>query len=149
MKKIFILSLFCLFSVFSFSQEKIENATAEVKINISKVMSNNGVIYVLVYESPIGFPHETNFARGLYAINVLTTPTSSLELDGLPYGDYVFLVIHDQTRSGFPQISRTQIPKQPFGISNVFKLPFFMPKWDDAKVTINQPEMVLDIALFY
>lgn len=149
MKKILILTLFILFSLLSFSQEEKENTSAEVKINISKVMSNNGIIYVLVYESPIGFPNETNFARGLYSINVLSTPTSTLELDGLPYGDYVFLVIHDQTRTGFPQISRTQIPRQPFGISNVFKLPFFMPKWDDAKVTIDQPEMVLDIALFY
>lgn len=148
MKKFLLLSLFCLITAISYSQDTTRSI-AEVKINVTDVRSNNGVIYVLVYESPIGFPHETNFARGLFVINVLETPTSSLELEGLPYGDYVFLVIHDQTRSGFPQINRTQVPRQAFGISNVFKLPFFMPKWDEAKVTIDQPEMVFDIKLFY
>lgn len=125
------------------------DSVADLRIQIQDVRTNNGVIYVVLYNTPIGFPNETDKARGFFSITAVEAPITTLDLDGVDYGEYVVLVIHDERRYGMPPIQRTEVPKQPFGFSNLYSIPFFMPKWEKVAFKIDQPEVIMDVKMLY
>jgi|GEM_PF-4837088 len=147
MKKL-VISL-CLIFVCFLGWSQPNDSTAELRIQIQDVRTNNGQIYVILYNTPIGFPQETEKARGFYAISSVSTPVSTLDLDGINYGEYALLVVHDERRVGMPSIQRTEVPKLPFGFSNLYSLPFFMPKWEKVVFTLDKPEVIMDVKMLY
>lgn len=147
MKKLFPLLLLLVIPFFTKAQSA--ESVAKVRIQVKDVRTNNGEIFIILYNTPIGFPNETGKARGIFTIAAVESPVSVLDLDGIDYGEYVIMAIHDENRRGIPAIKRTEIPRLPFGFSNLYTLPFFMPKWEKVAFTIDKPEVVMDVKLLY
>lgn len=64
-----------------------------------------------------------------------------------PAGAYAASVFHDVNENGELDTGFMYIPKEPYGFSNDAKARFGPAKWEDAKVTVGDEDLAVEIQL--
>jgi uncharacterized protein (DUF2141 family) len=110
-------------------------------ITAEGVSSSKGVVGVLVFNSPQGWP--TDNARAFRAVAVPAHPGSvEIHISDLPPGDYAAVVLHDLNQNR--KLDRTWYgkPKEQWGMSENPPVHFSAPGFDKARFTLDRDEII-------
>lgn len=109
-----------------------------------------GVIAILVFKDKKGFPnrHDKAFLKARFPVT--NEGAISCMVTNLPYGEYSISVLHDVNDNykadkmlGFGP------PKEPVGLSNVYKKPLRQPKFKKTLFTFDAETEEISVPLFY
>ncbi|HEV2247683.1 MAG TPA: DUF2141 domain-containing protein, partial [Terriglobia bacterium] len=110
-------------------------------ITAEGVSSSKGVVGVLIFNSPQGWP--TDNARAFRAVAVPAHPGSvEIQISDLPPGDYAVVVLHDLNENR--KLDRTWYgkPKEQWGMSENPPVHFSAPGFDKARFTLDRDETI-------
>jgi len=110
-------------------------------ITAQGVSSSKGVVGVLVFNSPQGWPADN--ARAFRAVAVSAHPGSvEIQVPDLPPGDYAAVVLHDLNENR--KLDRTWYgkPKEQWGMSENPPVHFSAPGFDKARFTLDHDETI-------
>ncbi|WP_179333069.1 DUF2141 domain-containing protein [Winogradskyella costae] len=125
-----IASIF-LISLISFQLEAQANYT--VTVNVVEADSNNGKMFIALYNSEIGFL-ETTY-KG--TMNNIKNKSCTVTFDDIPEGIYAVSVFHDENDNGKFDTNFFGIPNEDYGCSNNAKGFMGPPQWSDAKFELK------------
>lgn len=129
MIRIILTSFLTLLSfAFSFAQE-----THSVTVNFNGMKSNEGKLYVALYNS------KDNFLKQPYKGEIVAIKDlkATAVFDNLPVGTYAISTFQDINENGKMDTNFFGIPKEPIGTSNDAKGFMGPPKFKKAKFSVN------------
>lgn len=127
-----------LLGVFS---DTLAQSNANIAIEISNIKSDEGKLYVALYDQ------EGNWLNEMYtgAIGTIRNNKSSVVIENVPPGVYAISMFHDQNDNQKLDMNFMGIPKEPTACSNNAKGSFGPPKWEDAKFAVKSEPLNLQI----
>lgn len=114
-----------------------------IEVNISDFETNEGKVYVALYNSEETFLKE--YTVGL--IGEITNLKSTVTFEGIENGIYAISVFQDKNSNGVLDTNFMGIPSEPTGTSNNAKGYFGPPKFEDAKFEVKEEKIQLNINL--
>ena len=144
----FVLILSLCFVLFSFNKEgEVIDMDSTLKIQLSNIRNDEGVVYVFVYCYENQYPYEpykyykfkkTNVKNGLLSLNI----------KGLDQNKEYAITLIDDENSNDDLDRWLGLPKEGFGFSNNVKPLFSLPKYSDLTFEYNSSK-VLNVKLQY
>jgi len=124
-----------------FAQEHKQNNT--VVVNITNLESNNGNVFIAIYNS------EKNFLnKGFKSFQTkIKNNSCKVVFKDIPNGTYAISMFHDENENNKMDTNFIGIPKEGYGCSNNAKGFMGPPKWEDAKFQINDESIIQHIKL--
>ena len=116
----------------------ILQAQNSVEVSITDFDSNDGTIYISIYDSEKNFL-DKGFISKKSKIN---NQTADFSFTDLPEGEYAISCYHDEDDNGKMNMIMGMIPLEDYGTSNNAKGRFGPPKWEDAKFKVSNGEIV-------
>lgn len=133
--------LILIISLLSFTV-KAQN-TSIIVVNISGFESNEGKVYVALYDSA-----DTFLAKHVEGqVGELSDLKSTVTFEGVENGTYAISVFHDENGNGKLDTGMFGIPSEPVGTSNNAVGFFGPPKFVDAKFEVTGEKIELNINL--
>ncbi len=128
--------------VFSINIGNAQKSEKDIKITITNVASNNGTIQIGLYNN------EANFLNKTYRSITVKAKEGNVEASfkNVPTGEYAISLYHDADDNKKLN-TILGIPTESYGTSNNAKGNFGPPKWEDARFTIKDKEIVQSISL--
>jgi uncharacterized protein (DUF2141 family) len=121
--------------------------TATLTITVDNVRNSKGVVGVLVFRSPQGWPEKVD-----HAIRSIAVPAhpgiTTLALYDLPSGTYAVVALHDENENMRLDKSFFGMPKEGWGMSNNPKARASAPSFSRARFALEK-EARLQIHLNY
>ncbi|GAA4815889.1 DUF2141 domain-containing protein [Litoribaculum gwangyangense] len=125
---------------FSFAQE---NKNQNVTVNVSNLNSNDGKVFIAIYDSKDSFLN-----KGFKSyVTKIENYSCSLTFENIPSGNYAISLYHDENDNNKMDSNFMGIPKEDYGCSNNAKGFMGPPKWEDAKFEINNKPVIQNIQL--
>lgn len=119
------------------------NESYDVVVNISNLNSNEGKVFVAIYDSKESF-----LGKGLkYTSIKIENNTCSTTFKDIPNGTYAISMYHDENDNDKMDTNFLGIPKEDYGCSNNAKGFMGPPKWEDAKFQINNQSIIQNIKI--
>lgn len=135
-----ILCLLALSLTTAFAQEQTGQ---DVVVNISNLNSDNGKVFVALYDSK-----NTFLSKGLRSKQVKSNNKAcTVTFTNVPKGIYAISLYHDENDNKIMDKNSWGAPKESYGCSNNAKGFFGPPKWEDAKFTISNKNITQNIKL--
>ncbi|MBV1922949.1 MAG: DUF2141 domain-containing protein [Flavobacteriaceae bacterium] len=132
-----------LYLTFLFSGIIIQ-AQNTVEVNITDFDSNDGTVYISIYDSEENFLEKGFVSKKSDVVNQEASFTFTELVDGV----YAVSCFHDEDDNGKMNMIMGMIPSEDYGTSNNAPARFGPPKWKDAKFEVKGGEIVkLDIKL--
>jgi uncharacterized protein (DUF2141 family) len=110
-------------------------------ITATGVSNANGVVGVLIFNSPRGWPNDN--AHAFRAVAIPSQRGSvTISLPALPSGSYAVVVLHDENQNR--RLDRTWfgLPKEQWGMSNNPPVHFSAPNFKQARFTLTHDEKI-------
>jgi uncharacterized protein (DUF2141 family) len=124
--------------------------TSTVTVKVKGIRNAKGKIGVVLYGSSEGFPLDPSNAAARKQVDVdPKTMTATVVFDKLPQGTYAATVLHDENLVGKMEFDSQGMPLEGYGISNNPDSSSGPPSFDDSKFKVDQPDVVLEIAMVY
>lgn len=142
MKAIFVLLL----STFLLSFTGGSSTDSNLKVKVEGIKNLEGKIGILVFNEEKGFPERVDNAILEKEIEV-TSATMEIDLGSLPYGKYAIALIHDRNSNKILDKNFLGIPKEPFGFSNVERLFFGPPSFQEASIFFDEKNKIAKVKL--
>ena len=118
----------------------------KIKILVSNIDHNKGIIHYGIYDNAEFFPNEKGKLLGGFK-NVSDVVKTGITIDDLKESNYAVAIYHDQN-SNNEFDTFFAIPKEKYGFSNNAKVFFGPPKFDDASIFVGENETIeIDIEL--
>jgi uncharacterized protein (DUF2141 family) len=117
-------------------------------IRLSGFHSDEGQVLLTVYRGEDGFPGDPDRAWKRIVAKI-SGGRASVDLQGVPPGDYAIAVVHDENANNALDTSWIGIPKEGIGTSNNAKGRMGPPKYRDAKFTVTAAGAVQSIKMLY
>lgn len=115
-----------------------------VEVSITDFDSNDGFVYISLYDSEANFLEKGMVSKKSEINNLEAVFTFS----EIPDGEYAISCYHDEDNNGKMNMIMGMIPSEDYGTSNNAPARFGPPKWKDAKFEVSKGEIVkLDIKL--
>ncbi len=111
-----------------------QSRTAKLTIVVEQVRNSVGVVGVLIFGSPNGWPEDVGAAIRRKAVPAHAGVTS-LDFDDLAHGEYAVVVLHDENENMKLDKNFLGIPKEGWGMSNNPKAHSHAPKFTQAQFT--------------
>ena len=112
------------------------NKNPQLTIEIQNIEVLKGNIEISVYNKSDKFLKEgASFKK--YSIPVKNT-TETIIIDDLPKGEYAFILYHDKNSDGTLNLNFLGIPKEPLGFSNIAKLKYAKPTFEECKFSLSE-----------
>ncbi|MDO7173954.1 DUF2141 domain-containing protein [Mariniflexile sp. AS56] len=141
MKNLIKIIFLSLFSVIALSAQ--ESKQNDVTVVISNLDSNNGKVFVALYNSKSTF-----LAKGIKSgIKKIENNSCTITFKDVPNGTYAVSMFHDENDNRKFDTIIFGIPKEDYGCSNNAKGFMGPPKWEDAKFQINNESIIQQIRL--
>lgn len=137
------LFLFIFLSSFSSTNDVLKGSIA---VELSGIQKVSGEIGILVFDQSNGFPSDKKTAI-LQKVVPVSGINMLIELDELPYGEYAIALVHDVNANKKLDKNFWGIPSEPFGFSNVDKVYFGPPKFEEAKTKLFAKQQRISIKL--
>ncbi|MEX0883480.1 MAG: DUF2141 domain-containing protein [Cyclobacteriaceae bacterium] len=117
-----------------------------MQISIIGIGSDEGLVQVLVFNGPEGFPD-----KPAKTIKNLSAPikdaVSNLSVKGLKPGRYAVAVFHDHDGDGKMRTGLFGIPKDAYGFSNNARSTFSAPSFESAAFEVGNNNVNISIDL--
>lgn len=117
-----------------------------ILIEVKGIEKMSGEIGILVFDQANGFPSNEEKAV-LRKVVPVSDIEMLIELDELPYGEYAIALVHDVNANQKLDKNFWGVPSEPFGFSNVNKVYFGPPKFEEAKTTLSSKQQTIAINL--
>ncbi len=134
MRRIIIISLV----VFSFGSLAAQNAS--IRLKITGIKNNDGVVRIGIYNSEQSFLEEKKVAGG--AVIEKLKQQVSYVFDSLPSGNYAIAVWHDENNNQKLDTNILGMPVENYGFSNNKFGTFGPPGFDEVAVTLKPGKIV-------
>lgn len=142
MKTFFILSCSLIFLNFITPREE----TGTLQVTITGIATEEGLIRAALFQGEEGFPDDQSKAFRTASAEAAEDKVV-LTFEGLPFGDYALSLLHDENENGKMDTNLFSYPKEAYGISNNPQIMFNMPSFEEAKVTLEEPQKKILIHL--
>jgi uncharacterized protein (DUF2141 family) len=127
-------------SSFSFAQN---NNNQDITVNISNLNSNDGKVFVGLYNTKESFLN-----KGYkYLSTEIKNHSTMVTFKDVPNGIYAISMYHDENDNDKMDSNFLGIPKEDYGCSNNAKGFMGPPKWEDAKFEVNNKTVIQNIQL--
>ncbi len=149
MKKLllFLTLLFC-FTALTISKETPKSKTGRIIVEITNIESEEGQVLSHLFDNEDDFP--TNSRRAvMWRSGKPENGKCTLIFDDIPYGEYAFTTHHDANKNYAMDKTWLGFPDEGWGVSNDAEAPLILPKYEDAKVILNSPELKIRITMRY
>ena len=110
--------------------------TCQFKLTVDGLEKKAGFVGVSIELGQNGYDKKVPFKSA----SVEVEGKSVTILTELPYGEYAIKTFHDLNSDSELNLNILGIPAEPYGISNNARAAFGLPSYNDAKITVNQPE---------
>ena len=125
---------------FSFAQESEKQ---NVTVNISNLNSNDGKVFIAIYDSEDRFLN-----KGFKSfVTKIENNSCSVTFENIPSGIYAISLYHDENDNNKMDTNFLGIPKEDYGCSNNATGFMGPPKWEDAKFEIKNESITQNIKL--
>ena len=131
--KIIIVFLISSISFHIEAQEKFN-----VTIKVEEANSNNGKMFIALYNSEVGFLKKSYKST----ISKIENKASVITFEAIPKGTYAVSIFHDENDNGKMDTNFMHIPKEDYGCSNGATGFMGPPKWDDAKFELKENKTI-------
>ncbi len=105
-----------------------------LKITITKLHSNNGVVLVSLFKDGNGFPDDAVKAYGKEK-GYIVDKSATIIFKSVPPGSYAAAVLHDENNNQKMDKNMLGIPKEGYGFSNNVSAAFGPPSYKKASFT--------------
>jgi uncharacterized protein (DUF2141 family) len=122
-------------------------AAARLTISVEGVRNAEGVVGVLVFNSPQGWPENVDAAVRAKAVPARAVVTT-LAIDDIPRGTYAVVVLHDENKNQKLDRNFVGRPREGWGMSNNPKARASAPSFRRAQIAVRR-DMHLRIRLNY
>lgn len=136
--------LFTLFLVLGTSSS--QNSIHELTLTVNNISNSNGVIRVLLFQGPEGFPDQAKFAIQSASIKIINK-TAIHTFKNLPEGTYAISLFHDSQNTGKLRTNSFGIPKDGYGFSNNVAGIIGSPSFEKAAFKLTKDVKNIDIKL--
>jgi uncharacterized protein (DUF2141 family) len=122
------------------------NAQAQLNLNVVNINANKGIIQVLIFKSPDGFPEEVHKAVKSLSIPVKNF-SASVFIKDLSPGKYAVSLFHDEDGDGKLKKNSVGLPIERYGFSNNPTLFFGPPSFSKCAFSVNSSPVLIEISL--
>ena len=116
--------------------------TYELKVVVTNVKSHSGLILLGIYNKPDRFLEE----GGAYSYTSHKAKVVGNQIEiifkNIPKGSYAISLCHDVNADHKCNLNFLGIPLEPYGFTNVSKIGFSKPSFNDCKFELNQNKTV-------
>jgi uncharacterized protein (DUF2141 family) len=127
------------------------SSKGNIVVSVRGLRSSEGVVRWALYGSADSFSDAVH-SEGSRPVRQGTCAPEvggcSIVINGVPHGDYAFLMFHDEDNDNEMDKRTLGLPKERVGISNYSSLPTRKPVWRKARFTHNQSRTPLTISTF-
>lgn len=136
--------LVLILTLFAFASQPKEDNTLQLTVN--KVKSTQGVVRVLLFKGPDGFPDVVEKAYSNASVKIVDNK-ARITFENLPEGTYALSVFHDSQNTGKLRTNALGIPRDGYGFSNNATGTFGPPSFEKAsfKVTAGKNQVEIDL----
>lgn len=135
-----IICLVILSTSFAIAQEATGNS---VTVTVSNLESNDGKVFISLYNSKDSF-----LSKGFKATySKIENNSCKVVFKNVPNGTYAVSLFHDENDNNKMDTGMFGIPKEDYGCSNNARGFMGPPKWEDAKFNINNESVSQNIEL--
>jgi uncharacterized protein (DUF2141 family) len=121
--------------------------TGNLRVIVKNFKSDEGKANVIMYKDAYTFPDKPD--RSYKTIwTTIKNGVVDVTFENVPYGEYAFAAYHDANDNHRLDLNLIGIPKEGIAISNDAK-GFIMPRFKDAKVLLNSPNMTISMRISY
>lgn len=125
-----------LISFFSSQLEAQNNYSVTIKVE--KAQSNDGKMFIALYNTESGFLEKTYKS----AKSEIANQSCSIVFKDIPEGTYAVSIFHDENNNGKMDTNFFGIPTEDYGCSNGATGFFGPPKWNDAKFELKENKSI-------
>jgi len=120
----------------------------KITLEITNIRNETGDVKISLFDKADPFPgdHEQAVKRIIAGIN---NSTASAVFENIPYGEYAIGIMHDENNNSFLDSNLFGMPKEGYGASNNPPVRMGPPLYEDAKFTLDKPELRLTIKMIY
>lgn len=109
-----ILAVFFAFPVSALAQDP---CVGSIKVELTNLRNEKGMVEVGVYISPVGWPYSSEYHFSFKKENIINGSMVFM-VDSIPCGDYAISVLDDENESLSMDYNALGIPKEGWGFSN-------------------------------
>jgi len=138
MRFVLFLVLACVCSAFTPANEL---RTGVMIVEFDHLKANNGIVEVSLYNNDRNFLEAggSSFKKRQKVVNGKV----KVVFDNIPYGDYAAVSYHDINENSEIDRNFVGIPKEPVAVSRLTEKRYAKPRFKEAKIDFNQPEMLI------
>jgi len=114
----------------------IKPSKTDLTITIENLPTDDGVVRVLLFDSPAGFPEDESKAAKSAVVQIIDGK-ATLRLQDLEHGNYAISAFHDANEDGALNKNSLGIPKEVYGFSNNARGSFGPPTFNSASFEID------------
>ena len=138
-----LIKIICLSLLSVITLNAQESKQNDVTVVISNLNSNNGRVFVALYNS-----ESTFLGKGIKSdIKKIANNSCTVTFKDIPNGTYAVSMFHDENNNNKMDTNFVGIPKEDYGCSNNAKGFMGPPKWVDAKFQIQNESITQRIKL--
>lgn len=125
---------------------KSESPDPTLYITVYVMGQEKGLVQLLVFDSPDGFPDQPHKARRREAAEVVNG-RAQFEFGGLKEGSYAVSAFYDADRDGKMKKNIFGVPKDPYGFSKDVRNAFSAPTFQSAAVRLPADGLAISFTL--
>lgn len=142
---LFFIALFFIGFFASFTPVVNQN----IKVTITKLQNNNGVVLVSLFKDGSGYPDKPEKAYGKEKAYIVEK-NATIIFKSVPPGSYAIAILHDENNNQKMDKNVLGIPKEGYGFSNNASAPFGPPSYKKASfIHTSNGQTVLQIKARY
>jgi uncharacterized protein (DUF2141 family) len=122
--------------------------TATLTVTVTGVKNMEGDVLVRLHNIPDAFPRHSDKAYASVWSEVKGKEVDVV-FNEVPYGIYAFVVLHDKNHNGKMDFNFFHLPREGYAFSCNAKVGLGPPSFDQAKFTVQSPEVRQLISLHY
>jgi uncharacterized protein (DUF2141 family) len=123
-------------------------ARGAIAVGVRGLRSASGSLRVKLVDSPEGFPASDDHVVAKRRL-AISGAAALVVFEGVPYGDYALVVLHDEDDDGALDRGRFGIPSEGIAFSNGARLRFGPPSFEAARFTLAAPRVEMEVEVRY
>ncbi|MBI2840622.1 MAG: DUF2141 domain-containing protein [Acidobacteria bacterium] len=122
-----------------------DTPTGKLTVTIINVRSDSGYVRIALFNSP-----ETHLKSSFRSERIPATGQHCVVvLDQLPYGEFTFIVHHDENGNGKMDKNFLGMPKEGYAFSRGARVSFGAPSYRDCTLKLEASELSVVVKLSY
>ena len=123
-----------------------QNSGHDLTLTVNNISNSNGLIRVLLFQVPEGFPDQPKQAFQNASIKIIDN-TATHTFKNLPEGTYAISLFHDSQNTGKLRTNAFGIPKDGYGFSNNAGTLVGAPSFEKAAFKLTKDVKYINIKL--